>query len=141
MYEKILVALDNSPAGDTLIDHITKLALVHGSRLLLVHVADGWAARHYNHLDLADSEEMKTDRDYLEGVRAKLEQSGLKASTHLALGNPPDEILKTAEKEHCDLIAMSSHGHRFLADLFLGSTIDTVRHKAHVPVLVVRAAT
>ena len=57
------------------------------------------------------------------------------------MGNPPDEIIKTAEREGCDLIAMTSHGHRFIADLILGSTIDEVRHRTNVPILVVRAGT
>lgn len=137
MYKKILVALENSPVDQTLLSHIEKLALILHSHLLLVHVAEGWAARHYDELLLKESEEMIKDRSYLEERAAELRKKGLEASTYLALGEPAEEILSTAAREKCDLIAMTSHGHRFLADLFLGSTIEEVRHQAPVPILVV----
>ena len=139
MYKKILVALENGRADDTLIPHIASLARQLGSQLLLVHVADGWAARNFDQLKLAESDEMKADRTYLEGVAGRLRAGGLTVSTELALGNPPTEILKTAEAQLCDLIAMTSHGHKLFADFFLGSTIDKVRHNTSIPILVVRA--
>ncbi|MCX6895228.1 MAG: universal stress protein [Verrucomicrobia bacterium] len=140
MYRKILVALENSPADATLLPHVTALAKTLGSELLLLHVADGFAARNFNQLKLAESEEMKADREYLETAAAKLRGEGLTVSTHLALGDPPKEILKTATGEHCDLIAMASHGHRFVGDMIYGSTIHKVRHETAIPVLLVRAA-
>ncbi|GDY20136.1 hypothetical protein LBMAG56_14810 [Verrucomicrobiota bacterium] len=140
MYHKILVALDNSPADESLIPHVAALAAVHHSHLLLLHVADGFAARNFNELKLAESEEMKADRAYLERIAAQLVAQGLPVTTHLALGEPPTEILKTAERERCDLIAMTTHGHRYMEDILYGSTITHVRHKAFIPVLLVRAA-
>jgi nucleotide-binding universal stress UspA family protein len=139
MYQKILVALENSRADRSLLPHVTELAKRLESQLLLVHVADGWVARNFNQLKLAESEEMKEDRNYLESTAERLRTEGLEVSTHLALGDPPTEILKTAEREHCDLIAMTTHGHRLLGDLIYGSTISQVRHKASVPILLVRA--
>jgi manganese transport protein len=139
MYRKILVALENSIADQTLLPHVTELARRLESQLVLLHVADGWVARNYDTLRLAESDEMKADRAYLEHAAQELQAAGLRVSVRLALGSPPTEILKVAEAEQCDLIAMTSHGHRFLADLLLGSTIHEVRHKASVPVLVVRA--
>jgi len=139
MYRKILVALENGRADDTLVPHIATLAQRLDSALLLVHVADGWAARNFDQLKLAESSEMKADRAYLEGVAARLRANGLKVTSVLALGNPPTEILRTAEAEGCDLIAMTSHGHKLLGDLFLGSTIERVRHNTMIPILVVRA--
>ena len=139
MYRKILVALENSQADQSLVPHVAELARRLQSQLLLVHVADGWAARNYDHFKLAESPEMKQDRQYLEKTADVLRSEGITVSTHLALGDPPKEILKTAETEDCDLIAMTSHGHRFLADLLLGSTIHVVRHKTSIPVLLVRA--
>ena len=139
MYQKILVALENSRADRSLLPHVTELANRLKSQLLLVHVADGWVARNFNQLKLAESEEMKEDRNYLESTAQRLRASGLEVSTHLALGDPPTEILKTAERENCDLIAMTTHGHRLLGDLIYGSTISQVRHKASVPILLVRA--
>ena len=140
MYSKILVALENSRADESLIPHITELAQMHGSSLLLVHVADGWVARNFNQLKLAESEEMKEDQAYLDAAAGQMRAAGLEVTTHLALGDPPTEILKTAEREGCDLIAMTTHGHRLLGDLIHGSTIEEVRHRASIPILLVRAA-
>jgi len=139
MYRKILVALENSRADATLLPHVKQLAQRLGSELLLMHVADGWVARHFDRLKLAESDEMKADRAYLEQTAARLRAEGLSVTTQLALGDPPAEILKTAESEQCDLIAMTSHGHRLIGDIIYGSTIEEVRHKASVPILVVRA--
>ena len=139
MYKKILVALENSRTDKSLLPHVAELAKRLHSRLLLVHVADGWVARNFNQLKLAESEEMKNDQKYLESTAARLRADGLDVATHLALGDPPQEIIKTAEREKCDLIAMTTHGHRLFGDLMFGSTIHEVRHKATVPVLLVRA--
>jgi len=139
MYRKILVALENSRADESLLPHIKQLARQLGSHLLLVHVADGWVARNFDRLKLAESEEMKADRAYLEQTAAQLRADSLSVTTQLALGDPPTEILKTAASEHCDLIAMTSHGHRLIGDIIYGSTIEAVRHKASIPILVVRA--
>jgi nucleotide-binding universal stress UspA family protein len=139
MYRKILVALENSSADQSLLPHVTELAKRLGSELLLVHVADGWVARHYDRLKLAESEEMKADRAYLAQTAAQLRAGGLSVTARLALGDPPSEILKTAKSEHCDLIAMTSHGHRLLGDFIHGSTIHQVRHKSTIPILLVRA--
>lgn len=140
MYKKILVALENSRADQSLLPHVTQLAKLLGSHLLLVHVADGWVARHYDQLKLKESEEMREDRRYLEETAAQLGNDGISVSMHLAMGDPPQEIVKVAAAERCDLIAMTTHGHRFVGDLLFGSTIHEVRHSTHIPVLLVRAA-
>jgi manganese transport protein len=126
MYKKILVALENSRADQALIPHVIELARQFKSELLLVHVADGWAARNYERLHLVESEEMKEDRAYLERMAAQLRQTGAHVATHLGLGDPATEILTVSDREHCDLIAMTMHGHLF-------------RHKARVPIFLVRA--
>ena len=140
MYKKILVALENGRADETLVPHIARLAGELGSELLLVHVADGWAARNFDQLKLAESQEMREDSDYLERTAAGLRTQGLKVDTLLALGHPPAEIVRIALAAGCNLIAMASHGHKLIGDLFYGSTIDKVRHDTAVPLLVVRAA-
>ncbi len=138
MYRKILIALDNSPVDASLLPHVTELALRFGSEILLLHVADGFAARWFDQMKLAESEEMKADREYLEKIAAGLREKKLLVETRLALGNPPTEILKAAEGENCDLIAMAGHGHRLFGDIFHGSTITEVRHQTSIPILVVR---
>ena len=140
MYKRILVALENGRPDASLLPHIAELAGLLSSHLVLIHVADGWAARNFEHLKLAESEEIKADRQYLQERAAELRARGLTVDVHLALGNPPTEILKAAEQQRCDLIAMTTHGHRFFGDLIHGSTITAVRHKSPVPMLLVRAA-
>ncbi|MCC7008056.1 MAG: universal stress protein [Acidobacteria bacterium] len=140
MYRRILVALEHGRADESLLPHVAQLATLLGSTLLLVHVADGFAARHFDELKLAESEEIKSDRDYLERRAAALRSQGLTVDVRLAMGDPPTEILKVAEADGCDLIAMTTHGHRFLGDLVRGSTISAVRHKSQIPLLLVRAA-
>jgi manganese transport protein len=140
MYRKILVALENRPADESIIPQIAQLARHLGSELLLLHVADGWAARNFHLLKLAESQEMKDDRIYLENMADKLRAQGLKVSSLLALGDPPEEILRSAREENCDLIAMTTHGHRFFGDLIFGSTINEVRHKAKAAVILFRSS-
>ena len=119
---------------------MSALALLLKAELLLIHVADGWVARNYDQLNLVESEEMKEDWRYLEEQAAALRtNTGLTIHTRLALGSPPAQILKVAEAEGCDLIALASHGHRLVGDIIHGSTIDSVRHNAHVPLFVVPA--
>lgn len=138
MYKKILIALENSAADRALLLHASELACLVHADVLLLHVADGWAARNLERLTLAESEEIKGDRAYLESTAESLRAQGLKVQTLLALGNPPHEILKVSETEKCDLIAMASHGHKLFGDLFFGSTIAKVRHETPIPILVVR---
>ena len=138
MYRKILVALESTPTDQELIPVIIRLAALLKSELLLLHVADGWVARNFEQLNLAESEEMKEDLRYLEETAARLrKETGLTIATRLALGSPPDQILKIAGSEQCDLIALASHGHRLVGDIIHGSTIDAVRHRARVPIFVV----
>ena len=120
MYRKILVALENTRADEALLPHVTALAKRLGSELLLLHVADGWAAR--THGSDAVSPEVDEDKAYLNKIRAEFESAGIPAEAELAFGEPAEEIIKWVEKEGCDLVAMSTHGHRFLADVFLGTT-------------------
>ena len=139
MYRHILIPLEHSAADETILGHIRPLARLTRAKLLLVHVADGWVARNFNKLELAESEEMKQDRDYLEKRRAQLSAEGFECEAVLALGEPSDEIIKLAEGHKVDLIAMSTHGHRFVSDILYGATADKVRHAVNVPVLLLRA--
>ena len=139
MYKKILVALENGDADKRLLPHVTQLAQQVGAELLLLHVADGWAARNFEQLKLAESAEMKADSEYLESTAERLRAAGLRVDTLLALGNPPNEIVKIANQSGCDLIALASHGHKLIGDIVYGSTIDKVRHNTLVPLLVISA--
>ena len=139
MYNKILIPLENSSADQAILQHIKPLAKWAGASLLLMHVADGWVARNYEQLKLAESEEMKADRAYLESIAETLRAEGFEVDHVLAMGEPSDEIVKFTHKHKVDLIAMSTHGHRFVSDLLYGSTVDKVRHLVDVPVLLLKA--
>lgn len=139
MYTRILVAVENSPADQAILTHIVPLAKLTGAELLLVHVADGFAARHFKDLALRESEEITADRAYLEQVAAGMRAQGLTAVTELAMGDPATELIRLAVERHADLLAMSTHGHRFLNDLLRGTTVDRVRHLVKIPVLLLRA--
>lgn len=139
MYRRILVPLENSAADRTILAHVEQLARLTGARLLLVHVADGWAARHFDELQLRESEEMQADRSYLDRVAAELTGKGFTVTCRLALGDPPDEIIRIVDEEDVDLVAMATHGHRYVMDLLRGSTVGKVRHVVNVPVLLVKA--
>ncbi len=139
MYRRILVAIENSPSDQTILTHIEGLASITGSELLLVHVADGVVARHFDDLQLRESEEMKDDRAYLARLCADLTSHGFSVSSLLAAGDPVTELLRVAREQQVDLIAMATHGHRFLSDLLHGTTADRLRHQVDVPVLLLKA--
>ena len=137
MYATILVTLDGTPTDRAIIEHIKNLAKLAHSRLVLLHVADGWAARTYG--PDAVSLEIREDNAYLAKVLAEFQAEGIPTESELAYGEPANEIIKWVERKGCDLVAMSTHGHRFLADLFFGTTATRVQHSIHVPVLLLRA--
>ena len=140
MYSQILIAIEHSAADRAVLSHVEQLARLTRARLLLVHVADGWAARHFDDLKLRESEEIREDREYLERLCSELVERGFDVRGRVAFGDPATELVKVAHDEQVDLIAMSTHGHRFLNDLFRGSTADRVRHGVTMPVLMVRAS-
>ena len=137
MYKIILVTLDGAPTDQAIIQHVKALAKLAQSRVVLLHIADGWAARTYG----ADavSPEIRDDTAYLEKVRAEFQSFGIDAQAELGYGDPVREIIKWVRQKGCDLVAMSTHGHRFIADIFLGSTASRVQHSISIPVLLLRA--
>jgi nucleotide-binding universal stress UspA family protein len=138
MYKRILVPLEHSPADQTILRHVTGLAKLSGAEVILLHVADGWAARNMEQLNLKESEEMKEDRAYLERVAKELRAAGLDVDAVLAAGDPAKEIAAAAEREKVDLIALATHGHRLLDDVVRGSTATALRHISRIPILMVR---
>ena len=139
MYRNILIPVENRETDNTILEHIRALARLTKAKLLLVHVADGWVARNFQQLELAESQEMKDDRAYLDTRTRELTKEGFTCDAVLALGEPSDEIIKLAREKNVDLIAMTTHGHRFVSDILYGATADKVRHAVDVPVLLVRA--
>ena len=139
MYHTILIPLENSPADAAILEHIRPLAKMNGSRLLFLHVADGWVARNYRQLNLAESEEIREDRTYLDSRVKEFQTEGFQAEAILGMGEPSDEIIRVAGEQSVDLIAMATHGHRFISDFLYGTTADKVRHLVKIPVLLLKA--
>ncbi|HTP14078.1 MAG TPA: universal stress protein [Bacteroidota bacterium] len=137
MYKTILVTLDGTPTDKAIIDHIKQLAKLTGGRVVLLHVATGWAARTYG--PDAVSPEITDDQAYLDKVRNEFQTAGIPAEAELAYGEPAREIVRWVKEKGCDLVAMSTHGHRFMADMILGTTVTRVRHSISIPVLLLRA--
>lgn len=140
MYRRILVPLENSPTDDGILEHVSQLARHCRAALVLIHVADGWAARNIAHLKLRESEELRIDREYIERIATQLSSEGVPTEAVLATGDPAREITAAAEREGCDLIAMATHGHKFIGDVIHGSVANEVRHETSIPVLLVRAS-
>lgn len=139
MYKRILVAVEHSAADRTILDHAKAVARMCGADVLLVHVADGWAARHMDDLKMRESEEIRDDRAYLEQLVTEFGAEHLATTARLACGDPATELVRVAREEHVDLIAMATHGHRGIQDLLHGSTADRVRHAVTIPVLLLRS--
>ena len=118
MYHRILVPVENSSYDERILDHVRQLAQYCGASIVLIHVAGAPCGEH---------------------SRGRLSTEGLDAEALLATGDPSAEIAAAAERERCDLIAMSTHGHRFIADLIYGSVASAVRHMTNIPVLLLRA--
>jgi nucleotide-binding universal stress UspA family protein len=137
MYRHILIPLENSATDDAILGHIKPLARLTQARITLIHVADGFMARSQERFE--ESPEMQEDRAYLQKRQEELAADQFPVSAILACGDPASQIVSAAEKEGCDLIAMATHGHTFLADLVLGSVASTVRHRTTLPVLLIRA--
>jgi nucleotide-binding universal stress UspA family protein len=137
MYKTILLTLDGTPTDRAIIEHIKRLAKLTQGRVILLHVADGWAARTFG--SEAVSPEITEDTAYLNRVLSEFQSAGIPAEAELAYGEPADEIVKWVGQKGCDLVAMSTHGHRLIADIFLGTTASRVQHRISVPVLLLRA--
>ena len=138
MYETILVTLEATPTDRAIIEHVKKLAGLMKSRVVLLHVATSAAAQW--HGPDAAGEEITAGQAYLNGVQAEFEAIGIPADPQLAYGSPPArQIIKWVQENHCDLVAMSTHGHRLLSDLILGATAFEVQHSLNVPILLLKA--
>lgn len=139
MYSKVLVALENSDYDATILDHIAPLLKMCESEVVLVHVADGFAARNYDALLLAESSEMRDDREYLERIASEMNARHIPTSIDLRTGEPSQELVRAAREHNADLVAMATHGHKGLSDVWHGTTVDKVRHELEVPLLLLKA--
>jgi nucleotide-binding universal stress UspA family protein len=138
VYKNILVTLDVTPTDRAIIDHVKELATKMNSSVILLHVATGVSAQF--HGANAGGEEVEEDQAYLDRIRGEFESAGIPARSELAFGDPVREIVNWVKHNRCDLVAMSTHGHKLVADLILGTTANRVRHAVSVPVLLLRGS-
>src|SRR3954447_6755327 len=104
MYQTILITLDGTASDRAILEHVKVLAKLAGSRVVLLHVADGWAARTYG----ADavSNEITEDNAYLKKMLTEFQSAGIPVESELAYGDPATEIVKWIRSKGCDLVAM-----------------------------------
>jgi len=138
MYQTILLPLDTSTTDKAIIAHVRALATAMHSRVVVLHVVTGPQAE-WNGPDAA-GEKVERVKAYLEAVRVELTAEGIPAQVQLAFGEPAQEIVRWVEKNSCDLVAMGTHGHRWLSDIVLGFTASRVQHALSVPVLMLRSS-
>ncbi len=137
-YKTILVTLEGTPTDRAIIDHIKPVARLMQSHVVLLHVATGVPARY--HGEDAAGKEVDESQAYLERVQGEFVTAGISVASELAFGgDPAKEIVHWVIEKGCDLVAMSTHGHQFVADLLLGTTAIKVQHNISVPVLLLRA--
>jgi manganese transport protein len=134
-YRHIGVAVEFEGTDEAVLGQALSLARAHGAELVAIHVVEGTGAAFYG--PSADDQESRKDRSRMVELVAHLRQGGLPVRGVLGYGLPADELIRIARGEQLDLLVLGSHGHRFWADLALGSTVSPVLHHLAIPILVV----
>ncbi len=132
VYKKILVTIDCSPVDDTILRHVAALARQNEAQVCLLHVV------HSHTLD-QDRVLREQTQACLERCRQTLEAQGIQAHLLIRSGEPDTEILDEIASQDYDLVAMATHGHRFLGDLLFGSVSQSLKHKISVPLLLLKS--
>ena len=134
-YYHIGVTIDFSKNDTESIRH----AIMQGGKhadYTLIHVVETAGARYYGN-EVMD-QETQSDLDNLNKYVEAMHKIGYKASPQIGYGSPASSIAKIVKDEHIDFIVMGSHGHKVIKDLIFGTTVNKVRHRVNVPVLVVK---
>jgi manganese transport protein len=136
VYRRIMVTLDHSARDPLAVSHAAALATAHGAELFLFHVEEGVTSQVYG--PLSSTAEVQSGEDYLQSVVERLHDQSISVQTAVShSSNPASAIVRYAREISPDILVMGAHGHRRLKDLILGNTIDPVRHRLSIPVLVV----
>jgi manganese transport protein len=136
-YNHIAVTIDFSKNDQDCIRH----ALMQGgkkAKYSLIHVVETAGARYYGK-QVMDNE-TQSDVSNLDKYVEALTKLNYKAEAKIGYGGPATAIAEIVNSEGIDFIVMGSHGHKALKDLIFGTTVNSVRHKVNVPVLVVKPA-
>jgi manganese transport protein len=136
-YSSILVPIDHSDADHEALGNALALAKMHDSRIILLHVEEGVTSQMFG--SLSSTAEITEGQDYLAHIVASLRSQNVEVDVVVRHGNnPAKEIAAGIREVQPDLVIMASHGHRGLKDLIFGTTINSVRHRVKVPLLIVR---
>jgi manganese transport protein len=137
LYRRILVPLDHSNLDRLALSHAAGLAADSGARLYLLHVEEGVTSQVYG--AEASTAEVEAGRQYLDTLVESLAEMKIDVETAIRYGaNPRKEIVRYAREVEADLLVMGAHGHGGIKDLIFGNTINPVRHRLSIPILVVR---
>ncbi len=135
-YSTILVTLDHSDADRDALANALTLARANGSRLILLHIEVGVSAQLFG--SQASTAEITEGEDYLGNIAASLEKQSIPTDIVVRHGKSPAREITAVVREHRpDLVVMAQHGHKGLKDIVFGTTINSVRHRIAVPVLIV----
>ena len=135
-YSRILVPLDHSASDQEALGNALALARTHGARLILLHVEEGVTSQMFG--SLSSTAEIKEGQDYLSNLVSSLRTQHVNVDVVVRHGNRPAEQIASAVRDlEPDLVVMASHGHRGIKDLIFGTTINSVRHRVKVPLLIV----
>jgi manganese transport protein len=136
VYSRILVPLDHSDADHEAISNALTLARMHSARIILLHVEEGVTSQMFG--SLASTAEITEGQNYLANIVASLREQNIGVDVEVRHGNSPaHEIAAAVHDLAPDLVVMASHGHTGLKDLIFGTTINAVRHRVKVPMLIV----
>jgi manganese transport protein len=134
-YKRIGITVDFSENDRNTIHY----ALIQGGKeahYYLIHVVETAVARY--HGKTAMDHETQTDTENLEKYHLNLAELGYESSPHIGFGGTAKAIAEITNQNHIQLLVMGAHGHKGLKDLIFGTTVDSVRHKVTIPVLIVR---
>jgi manganese transport protein len=134
-FSRIVIAIDFSSSDSEVIRHAMSLAH-SGSKILLIHVVESAGAMVYGQ-DTDDYEAIH-DREFLHQYQTKVQANGIDTSVFLGFGNPKNIIPDKVNEFNADLLLMGAHGHKGFKDIVFGTTVDNVRHKVNIPVLIVK---
>ncbi len=134
-YKKIGITVDFSKNDRNTIRH----ALIQGGKdahYHLIHIVETAAARYHGKTVM--DHETQSDTENLEKYQQNLAELGYKATPHIGFGGTAKAIAEISNQNNIELLVMGAHGHKGLKDLIFGTTVDSVRHKVAIPVLIVR---
>ena len=132
----IAAALGRDESDTAIVSRALSLAKAEGALLTLIHVTDSASAQVYDS-DVYD-QHTRDDEQYLLEIAAEIRAFGVAVEIALPQGDPSRELTSFALNHRVDMLVMGSHGHRLLGDLLWGQTVDPVRHRVEIPVMVVR---